>query len=183
MGPRVESGNPSSPFRALVVDDVNKLAFQISDNTVWVLTSISPTWSQIGPGAASSGSIVTAQTDSDIVHGTPVYSTSGSHFEVSQASGLPQADVIGLSTASTSSGLTASIQTQDVLELTTDQWDVVTGDVGGLVSGTTYSLDGSAPGMLRSTPPSKPSETHDTLVGVAVTSTKMNIKPRQAIEF
>jgi len=135
-----------------------------------------------GSDGSSTGSDTTAQTDSDVVPGTPVYATIGSHFDVAQASGLPQARAVGLATSATLAGFAADVQTQDILSLTAGQWDAVTGQVGGLTSGSTYWLDFVA-GLLTTVPPALSASTHNTRVGVALTSVALDIKIRAPIKL
>lgn len=54
-GPRVIPGDSGSAFRALVTEDINKVALQTDDGSLWRLTATTPTWVQIG----GTGAIVT----------------------------------------------------------------------------------------------------------------------------
>ena len=137
------------------------------------------------PGApgSSTGSDITAQTDGDVVPGTPVYTTIGSRFDVADATALPAAKMVGLATTSTLAGNAADVQTQDVLTLTTGQWDAVTGQTGGLTSGSTYWLDGASAGLITTTPPATPVSGYNVRVGVALTSVALDIKIRAPLKL
>lgn len=132
------------------------------------------------PGADGdgSGSSVTIQTDSDVIPGTPVYITGTSRFELARADGLPQARMVGVATSATLAGFAAEGQTQDVLELTTGQWDAVTGGSGGLTPGLPYYLDGVTAGRITTTAPSLPNFAYNVRVGVALSTTQLDIKVR-----
>lgn len=138
-----------------------------------------------GPPGADGGtsSEITAQVDSTVVPGTPVYSTIGSHFEIAQADALGTTKAIGLSLTATSAGSAADVQTQDIVTLTTVQWDAVTGGSGGLTSGSTYYLGGAAPGTLVTVPPALPVSTHNVRIGVALTSVTMDVKIRAPLKL
>ena len=62
-GPRVVPGDTGSSFRALATEDVNKLALQTDDNSVWLLLTTTPTWLEIGGGSSVSGPIELAPKD------------------------------------------------------------------------------------------------------------------------
>lgn len=100
--------------------------------------------------------VSTNNTGAPLVIGTPVYQ-SGTADEVglADADALATAKVIGLvadvSIADTASG---NVQTDGRLSATTGQWDVVTGQVGGLTPGAKYYLSAGTPGQMTVTPPS-----------------------------
>ena len=131
------------------------------------------------PGADGdgSGSSITMQTDSDVIPGTPIYVTNLARLEIAQASGLPQARMVGIVTSATLAGFAADAQTQDVLTLTTGQWDAVTGGTGGLTPGSVYYLSATA-GELTTTPPATPASVYNTRAGIAISSTQLDIKIR-----
>lgn len=137
------------------------------------------------PGAdgSSTGSDITSQVDSDVVPGNPVYATITGTFVLAQADDIPQARMVGLATTATLTGFAAGVQTQDILTLTTGQWDAVTGDVGGLTPGSTYYLDGATAGLMTKTPPALPVSAYNTRVGVALTTTKLDVKIRAPIKL
>ena len=89
---------------------------------------------------------------------------------------------MGLATSATLAGFAADVQTQDILSLTAGQWDAVTGQVGGLTSGSTYWLDFVA-GLLTTVPPALSASTNNTRVGVALTSVALDIKIRAPIKL
>lgn len=60
------------------------------------------------------------------------------------------------------------------VELTTAQWDAITGDTGGLEVASTYYVSAVTPGFLTRTPPSNPN--YIIQVGVAVAPTKMQLQ-------
>jgi hypothetical protein len=90
-----------------------------------------------------------------VVCGAPVYIDAAGGFKKAQANAAGTADAIGLvaATPSISNGASGAVSVQDVLTLTTAQWDAVTGGSGGLTPGK-YYLDPATSGKLTTTAPS-----------------------------
>ena len=102
--------------------------------------------------------------------GTPVYSS---------AAASATALVIGILTTDAGSGLTANVQTSDVVTLTTAQWDARTGATGGLAFGQPYWLDVTA-GKLTTTAPATAGR-FVTLIGVALSTTQLRLRLQSPI--
>ena len=136
------------------------------------------------PGGASD-SIISMQTDDILVPGSPVYVTATTRFELAQADDVPQTRAIGLSLFATAVGFPATVQTQDIVTLTTVQWDAVTGDTGGLTASRIYYLDQLTLGMITLTIPvfATPSSRYNTRIGIAINSASMNLKIRPAFKL
>ena len=137
-----------------------------------------------GPAGGASDSIVILETDSTLVPGTPLYITAGAHFEIAQATGQPQTKVVGISTTNTGAGNAATAQTQDILTLTTVEWDAVTGDTGGLTPGSVYYLSLTL-GLITKTPviPLAPNVRFNSRIGIAISDSKMNLLIRSPIKL
>lgn len=115
-----------------------------------------------------------------IVTGTPVYMTAASHYDKAIANSITTAICIGLQIdTSVSSGGTGNICLAGELTLTTGQWDVVTGDTGGLVFGNTYYVSAASAGLLIKSSGTIPSTAGQFLVpiGVAESTTTMIVRP------
>lgn len=110
-----------------------------------------------------------------IVIGQPVYVDGAGSVDLAQADALATADVLGLvfdtSIASAASG---GLLTDGRLVATTGEWDVVTGQVGGLTAGSTYFLDAATVGMLTTTAPVAVGEVVAP-VGKALSTTELEI--------
>lgn len=87
------------------------------------------------------------------------------------ATSTATASILGLATTSADLTLPVVGQSDGKIELSTAQWDAVTGGSGGLVPGARYYLD-VAPGMITTTPPSAPG-TSVTALGRALSSTDL----------
>jgi hypothetical protein len=89
-----------------------------------------------------------------VVCGAPVYIDAVGGFKKAQANAAATADVIGLvaQTPSIAASGTGAVCVQDVLTLTTTQWDAITGLSGGLVPGK-YYLDPVTSGKMTNTAP------------------------------
>ena len=83
------------------------------------------------------------------------------------------ANAIGLVTQSGLIGEVVPVQYDDVLELTTAQWDAVTDGVGGLMTGLTYYVSDVTSGHITTTSPGINS--YRTIVGSALNTTQMLI--------
>lgn len=110
-----------------------------------------------------------------IVIGQAVYVDGAGTVDLAQANTAGTKDVLGL-VADLSIGAASSggIQTDGLLTATTGQWDVVTGQVGGLTAGSKYYLDETTAGSLTTTPPSGVGE-FVAPVGTALSTTEMEI--------
>lgn len=91
---------------------------------------------------------------SPIVIGQAVYVDGAGTVDLAQADAASTTDVLGLvfdtSIAAAASG---GITTDGVLTATTGEWDVVTGQVGGLTTGVKYWLSETTAGRLTTTAP------------------------------
>lgn len=114
-----------------------------------------------------------------IVIGRPVFISAADSVDLAQANSTSTSQVIGLvfdaSIASAASGL---VLTDGVLAATTTQWDVVTGQTGGLTAGAEYYLSPTTVGGLTTTAPDGDGQVVAP-VGVALGTTKLRlgIKP------
>lgn len=89
-----------------------------------------------------------------IVIGQPVYVDAPGSVDLAQADAASTTDVLGLVADTTiPSAGSGGILTDGVLTATTGEWDVVTGQVGGLTSGVKYWLDPTTAGNLTTTAP------------------------------
>lgn len=128
--------------------------------------------------SATLGSIYSKVNDDGVplVKGTPIYSSALGLIRRADATGTGTAwQVLGL-VAETSIPITnlGNIQTSEILTATTTQWDVVTGQVGGLTEGSIYYLDPVNPGKLTTTAPTITGQ-YLIIVGYAVSLTQLSI--------
>lgn len=104
-----------------------------------------------------------------------VYVDGAGTVDLAQADALATSEVLGLvfdtSIANAASG---GILTDGKLTATTGEWDVVTGQVGGLTSGLRYYLDETTAGSLTLTAPILDGEVVAP-IGVALSTTEMEI--------
>lgn len=109
------------------------------------------------------------------VIGTPVYISTANTFQPSRANAAATTKVFGLvRDASVAASAQGVVQTDGILTATTNQWDTITGQTGGLTVGTTYYLSSVAAGRLTNTAPTASSE-YVQEVGEAVSSTALEI--------
>jgi hypothetical protein len=89
-----------------------------------------------------------------VVCGAPVYIDAAGGFKKAQANATSTADAIGLvaQTPNIANGASGAVCVQDILTLTTAQWDAVTGQTGGLTVGK-YYLDPATAGKMTPTAP------------------------------
>jgi len=87
--------------------------------------------------------------------GTPVTTspTAGGTVIPGNAAQASTASVPGLAAGSAVVGSSVIVQMSGVLHLTTEQWDAVTGQTGGLTDGATYFLSADAEGMMTTIAP------------------------------
>jgi len=101
--------------------------------------------------------------------------TTSGHFDLARADAAGTASVFGLvfDTSIASAG-TGIVQVAGRFEATTGQWDVVTGQSGGLTSGSVYYLDPATAGKLTTTKPTTPGQ-FVVQVGIALSTTELAI--------
>jgi len=110
-----------------------------------------------------------------VVAGAPVYVSSPGSFMRACANAAATTKSIGLvATASIAPAGSGDVALDGALVLTTAQWDAVTGQVGGLIAGSRYFLDASAPGRLTPDAPSSEGD-YIALIGTAVDVATMSI--------
>lgn len=110
-----------------------------------------------------------------IVIGQPVYVDGAGTVDLAQADILGTSNVLGLvADTSIAAATPGGIQTDGNLTATTGEWDVVTGQVGGLTAGVKYFLDPATAGMLTTTATTTLGEVVAP-VGTAMSTTEMEI--------
>ena len=122
-------------------------------------------------------------TGGSLVIGTPVYTSSATEITEAQADAQSTIRVAGLVADTAIANLATGLVAVDgVLVATTGEWDVVTGDTGGLTPGANYFLDAAAAGKLTATPPSSGGE-FVVRVGHALSATELEIEVQQPIKL
>jgi hypothetical protein len=120
---------------------------------------------------------------SPIVIGEAVYVDGAGSVDLAQADAASTTDVLGLvSDSSIASAASGGIITSGVLAATTGEWDVVTGQVGGLTVGAKYWLDESTPGSLTATAPTTAGE-FVAPVGKALSATEFEVDVDHTIKL
>lgn len=118
-----------------------------------------------------------------IVIGQPVFVEAGGDVELGKADAQGTVLLLGLvkdtSVAAAASGI---IQTDGVLVATTTQWDVVTGQSGGLTTGSAYFLDAATAGKLTTTAPTTVGQ-FVVYAGLAISTTEMDISIARPIKL
>ena len=116
-----------------------------------------------------------------IVIGMAVYVDGAGTVDLAQADAAATIEVLGLvQPATITAAASGYIVTDGVLTATTDQWDAVTGDVGGLTAGAVYYLDPDTPGLLTTTATTTVGE-YVVRVGKAISTLALEISITQPI--
>ncbi len=118
-----------------------------------------------------------------IVIGSPVYNDGAGTVDLALADAAATVEVLGLvKDVTIAAAASGAIQTDGIMAATTAQWDVITGDTGGLTAGSVYYLDPSTAGKLTKT---APTAVGDFVVrtGKAISTTEMEITILQPIEL
>lgn len=120
---------------------------------------------------------------SNLVICTPVYASGAGQVNEAQADSASTKNVLGLiadeDVAPSDDG---AIQSDGIFAATTGQWDAVTGDTGGLITGLRYYLDDLAPGMLTKTIPILQGN-YIVPVGMALSTTELEISIDPSIKL
>ncbi len=104
----------------------------------------------------------------------PVYSDGAGTVDFAQADAIGTSEVVGLAVAEIAIAGSGLVQTDGVITATTGEWDIVTGETGGLVADTIYWLDPATAAKLTITPTSTDTELV-VRVGKGLSTTQMLI--------
>ena len=106
-----------------------------------------------GPkGDAGPDDICTSPVLEAVAIGQPLYTDPlGAGVGLASSAALPRACFAGIAVTPAAVGFATNYRVSGCFELSTAQWDAVTGQTGGLSPGATYFLD-STNGMLTTTP-------------------------------
>ena len=132
--------------------------------------------------AMATNQIVESMTNGNagaVVIGRVVYASGDNTFNVANANNITTAKAIGLMTSvTTASGAAGNVAVAGVVTATTGQWDVVSGQSGGLTTGATYYLSNSTAGAITTTAP-----TTGILapIGIALSPTKLKIDIQRVV--
>jgi hypothetical protein len=117
------------------------------------------------------------------VIGQAAYISSANHVDLAKADSSSTTYVIGLvSDPTIATGASGGVTLAGVLTATTGEWDAVTGQVGGLTSGSTYFLSDATAGSIT---PTAPSTTGHFVapVGIAMSTTDLKINVNLTIQI
>lgn len=107
--------------------------------------------------------------------GTPIYISAANTFLPARANAGATVEVLGfVRDVSIAPSANGSIQTDGVLVASAAQWDVVTGQTGGLTSGAIYFLDAANVGRITNVAPTTLGQ-YVLRVGKAVNTTSLEI--------
>ena len=126
-----------------------------------------------GTSSPSNGVTVSATNGevSSVVIGEAVYVSAANTISLANANAGGTKNVVGLVyDTSINSSASGNVLVSGQLTATTGQWDAVTGQVGGLTTGSIYYLSNSSAGGLTTT---APSSGYIAPIGVALSTTKM----------
>ncbi len=107
-----------------------------------------------------------------ILPGGVVYISSDSTIKYAQADSILTKDAIALCISEIISSESGIVQTDGTLTLTITQWDLVTGDTGGLIPGTVYFLSETTNGRITKT---APINGYVVKIGVAISTVNFEI--------
>lgn len=127
------------------------------------------------PSAEVDVVILTNGAASAATFGTPIYISASSTFQPARANAGATHGVLGLvRDSSIAAAASGSIQTDGVLTGTTAQWDLITGQTGGLAPGSVYFLSSATAGRLTTTAPTNIGE-YVLRIGRAISTTALEI--------
>lgn len=120
---------------------------------------------------------------SALVIGTAVYPKSNGNVDKGRANASGTVELLGLvRDASIAAAASGAVQTDGILTATTEEWDAVTGQTGGLTSGSPYYLDPATAGMLTATAPTTTGQ-FVVRVGLAISEVDLDISIQPPIKL
>lgn len=115
--------------------------------------------------------------------GQPVYSDDSATFQFARANAITTSEIAGLVfDSSIAAGASGRIIRAGFIEGTTAQWDVVTGDTGGLQE-VEYYLDPNTAGMLTRTAPTSGGGDVVAIIGKGISTTVFNLMPQLTVQL
>lgn len=113
-----------------------------------------------------------------LIEGEPVYISADNTVQRGRANAAGTTRAIALCKAAVAASGTGTFQSNGQATLTTAQWDSVTGQTGGLTPGAVYYLSSATAGRLTTT---APTSGYVVVVGTGMSTTTMDLKPREPI--
>jgi hypothetical protein len=135
--------------------------------------------SAVAPSSNNMSSFINNET-SLLIFCSAVYADASGSVKRANANALGTCLVVGLAAADIGPGSLGNIVTSDEIVATTNQWDAVTGQTGGLTQGARYFLDGTTSGRITTTPPTSGFVCP---VGKATSTTKMLVAITDRIQL
>lgn len=117
--------------------------------------------------------VINEQIDPILIGGS-VYISSANSIKYAKADLIGTKDVIGICIEDIAPSGSGTIQVDGLLTLTTEQWDLATGDMGGLTPGATYFLSDVTAGRITKVPPGV-DEHYVVKIGVAISTINFEI--------
>lgn len=118
---------------------------------------------------------------SALVIGTLTYVSAANTVKKAQANALGTCDVLGMvKDISAAAAASVSNQTDGQISATTDQWDAVTGQTGGLTPGAVYFLSAATAGRMTVTAPTTSGQ-YVLRIGKALSTTLFDLNIGQPI--
>ena len=133
-----------------------------------------------GTTLIASGTFLASAEAATVVAGSVVYSSAAGVFKKAIANAAVSAYALGMVSADVTTGATGAIITGDEINLTTAQWDALSGQTGGLTPGATYFASNSLAGGITST---VPSTGYVIALGHALSATKFFIRVGTKIQL
>ena len=146
---------------------ISNLSITVGTNTNNILTNAT----NISTNTNSIRTVLTNNEAAPVIKCTPVYIFNDSGFKAAKADSSITTRVIGL--AYEDIVVSGDIQTVGVVTATAEEWDAVTGGVGGLIPNTLYYLSETDSGKLKA---NAPSTGYVAPIGIALSSTRLKIE-------
>jgi hypothetical protein len=135
------------------------------------------------PGLGTAGLVSKVNGEANpLIKGTPVYLSNSTTIRRARADAPATKNVLGfVYDDSIANGGSGNIQTTSIMILTTNEWDAITGSVGGLQPQTDYYLSTITEGRITSVAPG--STGYVCKVGYAISSTEFLIRMEPSIKL
>jgi hypothetical protein len=134
------------------------------------------------PGAASPVFYKRNEGATTIPVGTAVYAATNAGVLPAQAHVEATSKVIGIATLDIAAGASDAFKGEGVVSATAAEWEIATGQVGGLAINQTYFLSADTPGRITNTPPSNSGE-YVCPIGRAISSTELYVDIENRIKM
>jgi hypothetical protein len=134
-----------------------------------------------GDNLPSASDVLSRTFTSVAIAGAPQFVDGNGSVDNARANAEGTSQVLGLARVAVGAPGPGQMHTDGILTLTTGEWDAVAGTAGGLTADAKYFLSDAVAGRILETTPPAVAGTYVVELGVALSTTELNVRIRRRI--